>query len=391
MSTVLVACRVMGISLLAVAGSISLVACDSNGGGSGGGPEITKIIGRSGDGAGNFLLGPTSVIVKPKGKVYVVGSFSNNVFEITSGGSITEIIDETGDGAGQELKIGFLNSVATAGVAVAPNNNVYVVGGVSNNAFSITPGGTITQIIDATGDGAGNSLTRPDGVAVAPNGNVYVVGSTSDNVFEITPGGVITQIIDATGDGAGNALDLPTGIAVDLNGNVFVAGVRSDNVFEITPGGVITQIIDATGDGTGNPLVGPTGLAVDPAGNLYVAGGESNNAFSITPGGTITQIIDADGDKTGDGTCVATDARSKNPFCQARGIDVGPDGNVYVTGSSSDNVFRIRPSGTIKEILDETGDDEDPTVRVYTGIAVDGRGDVYVVTTAKNNVLRLEF
>ena len=39
-------------------------------------------------------------------------------------------------------------------------------------------------------------------------------GASSDNAFKITPGGVISQIIDATGDGAGNTLDDPFGIAV---------------------------------------------------------------------------------------------------------------------------------------------------------------------------------
>ena len=91
----------------------------------------------------------------------------------------------------------------------------------------------ITQIIDATGDGAGNALDEPEGVAVDSDGNVYVAGSFSDNVFQITPGGTITEIIDATGDGAGNALSFPRGVAVDSDGNVYVTGRSTDNVFQI--------------------------------------------------------------------------------------------------------------------------------------------------------------
>ena len=55
-------------------------------------------------------------------------------------------------------------------------------------------------------------------------GNVYVAGYISDNAFKITPGGVVTQIIDATGDGAGHTLDNPYDIAVDGAGNVYVTG-----------------------------------------------------------------------------------------------------------------------------------------------------------------------
>ncbi|MAB79728.1 MAG: hypothetical protein CMJ89_10295, partial [Planctomycetes bacterium] len=47
----------------------------------------------------------------------------------------------------------------------------------------------------------------------------------------------ITQIIDATGDGAGNTLGFPYGIAVDGSGNVFVTGSNTNNAFKVTPGG----------------------------------------------------------------------------------------------------------------------------------------------------------
>ena len=114
-------------------------------------------------------------------------------------------------------------------------------------------------------------------------------GSSAKNLqffsaaFKITPEGVITEIIDASGDGAGNNLGFPGGIAVDSAGNVYVAGFSSDNVFKVTPDGAITKIIDANGDGTGNNLDGPSDIAVDSGGTVYVSGSSSNNAFKIEP------------------------------------------------------------------------------------------------------------
>ena len=89
-----------------------------------------------------------------------------------------------------------------------------------------------------------------------------------------------TEIIDATGDGAGNPLGFPSGIAVDGAGNVYVTGQFSDNAFQVTPSGGITEIIDSTGDGA-LPNEGTYGIAVDGSGNVYVTGSASDNAFKI--------------------------------------------------------------------------------------------------------------
>jgi DNA-binding beta-propeller fold protein YncE len=61
----------------------------------------------------------------------------------------------------------------------------------------------------------------------------------------------------------------------------------------------IAEIIGGSGDGVGTFLAQPLGVAVDPSGNVYVTGASSDNAFKITPGGVITEIIDATGDGAG--------------------------------------------------------------------------------------------
>lgn len=53
-----------------------------------------------------------------------------------------------------------------------------------------------------------------------------MAGLFSNNVFEITPGGDITEIIDATGDGAGHVLDGAGSVAVDSAGRRFPNAAR---------------------------------------------------------------------------------------------------------------------------------------------------------------------
>ena len=167
---------------------------------------------------------------------------------------------------------------------------------------------TVTQIIDATGD-VTNGLDYPAGIAVDAAGNVCVGGRDSNNAFRITPGGVIEQIIDSTGDGGFNGLSAARWVAVDGSGNFYLTGAVSDNVFRIeasttcSTGGTpctITEIINEDGDGS-SKLDYPIGVAVGPTGNVFVAGYGSHNAFRIdapttcSTGGTpctITEIID---------------------------------------------------------------------------------------------------
>jgi len=322
---------------------------------------------------GSALHGPQGVAVDSAGNVYVTGYTSGNAFKITPDGTITEIIDGSGDGT-HLLE-------HPAGVAVDSADNVYVTGEGSNNAFKITPHGTVTQIIDFSGDGT-NGLGSPHGVAVDSAGNVYVTGSGGGGrgagassllrpalreehagaagvalvwgscVFKITPDGTITAIIDSTGDGT-HGLGMPSGVAVDSADNVYVSGRFcnemgcSYNVFQITPDGTITQIIESTGDGT-NALYLPRAIAVDSAGNVYVTGYTSDNAFKITPDGTITQNIDS----TGDGT---------NSLDGPAGVAVDSADSVYVTGYASDNAFKITPDGAITQIIDSSGAPPAPT------------------------------
>ena len=47
-------------------------------------------------------------------------------------------------------------------------------------------GAEIIEIIDSSGDGAGNTLANVAGIAVDPAGNVVLTGSDSDNVFKVS-------------------------------------------------------------------------------------------------------------------------------------------------------------------------------------------------------------
>ncbi|MFQ5424130.1 MAG: hypothetical protein ACE5F9_09130 [Phycisphaerae bacterium] len=77
-------------------------------------------------------------------------------------------------------------AIETASRAISLITALAAVSLVAALGAGRAPAQTITEIIDATGDGAGNGLGQPFGVAVDAAGNTYVTGASSHNAFKIT-------------------------------------------------------------------------------------------------------------------------------------------------------------------------------------------------------------
>lgn len=319
--------------------------------------QSIQIIDGSGDGLGNILDRPAAVATDSSGNVYVVGQFSDNVFRILNpfnciADCIREIVDING------ASMNGLNNPSAITVDIF--DNVYVSGASSDNVIKISASETcattgtpcnLIEIIDSEGDdGIGsNELGQPVGLASDSQGNVFVTTQNSDNVFKIaTPENcnssgtcTITELVDETTitDQA-----FGRGIIVDSQDNVYFTSIGFSQpaaVFKInTPGtcstsGTACTITEIFNMATPQQA---SSMAVDDADNIYFAGGNGDNAFKIdtptncsTSGSpvtcTISEIIDINGDGNADldGTSTVSVAF----------------GQIYVTGGSSDNTFRI--------------------------------------------------
>ncbi len=361
---------------------------------------VTELIDGSGDGAGHFLDQPYGIAVDVHGNVYVSAQLSRNVFKIVPDGTVTQILDATGAGpfheyhggsemvldragnlyvnnavyADEILKVapgGAVSSFATPasqvlGMAIDAADNLYVTGSTSDDAFKISPTGTVTKLIDATGDGAGHALDRPTQIVVDDDGTVYLVGTLSHNAFKITPDGTIAQIIDSSGDGAGRPLTFASDIALDAAGDVYVTGQNSRNAFRINPSGTVTEVIDATRDGASDPLRLPRAVAATAAGRIFVAGGASNDVLAFAAGGSVETAIDL----TGTGDAFALGAPGSIVF--------DASANAYVGASYTRNVLKIGgSSGLVTQIFDPTGDGAGNVPNSLTGLAIDADGNIY--------------
>ena len=338
-------------------------------------PPIVRILDSGGaTGVPDSMIDPDGIVVDSQNNVYVAacggGPSSEGVFKIATGGTITKVLDSTGDGVN--------GASCMVGLDVDSQDNVYVACFLSDNVFRITPGGSVTEVIGSNGDGAGNMLSAPLDIAVDASDNLFTTGWASHNVFKRTPGGVITEILDATGGGSGTPLQNPFGIDTDSGGNAYIAGFgpSSDSIFKVEPGGTTTVVIPPTGDGV-SPLIAPHDIAVDANDNVFVTGNASDNVFKLTPLSVITEIADISGDGT-------------NAMDNPTSIAVDAGGNVFVNAFFSNNGFMIEPNGTTTQIIDQTGDGGNAfTGASDFGIAVDSLGRIITAGTTADNVFRI--
>ena len=100
----------------------------------------------------------------------------------------------------------------------------------------------------------------------------------------------------------------------------------------------------------GRSFISPEGVAVDAAGNVYVTDTGRQEVFKVTPRGAQTTM--------GSGLAVP------------EGVAVDGAGNVYITDSQADAVFKVAPGGVQTQI--------GSGFSYPSGVAVDGAGNVYV-------------
>ena len=204
-------------------------------------------------------------------------------------------------------------------------------------------------------------LTEEVYVSDRPTGEIYIYDR--DGIYQRT----LTLAKPITGW-------QPTGIAFDADGLLYVVDLA---------GGAypLVEVIDRTANivrtiGANEKMNFPNGVAVDKAGNVYVA--DSNNgrllAFGLD-GNLRTQI----GRGTGQGN-----------LGLPRGVAVDDGGRVYVADATGQGVFVYRALAADDnrrlEFVGFFGGEgvADAQFQFPNGVAVDGRGRVYVADTAND-------
>jgi sugar lactone lactonase YvrE len=215
----------------------------------------------------------------------------------------------------------------------------------------------------------------------APTPTIYVVSSDMHTIRAYTSAGVQT----------GPTITVPTqiqGIAVDAAGKIYVSGFDNTVTTYTAAGARTTPTI------TG--LRGPMGVVVDPGGKIYVANLDDNTVTTYAPDGTpttptITGVMNPMG--------LALDAAGK--IYVAAFVDstitaytsAGVKSTPTITGLNSPGAFAVDAKGNIYvadgplEAYNADGTQTPaltpPKVSDAVGVAIDGAGKIYVISSPK--------
>lgn len=272
-------------------------------------------------------------------------------------------------------------------IAVSDSGNIYVTGEIWDVLFNDP---SLWEIVTLKYDSLGNekwsviynnsTWDYPKAITVDNAENIYVAGVTQSDILTIKYNSTGTEEWTNIYAGDSSASDWPTSISVDNNENVYVTGssnwvqgrsdyttikynVDGENVFTSTvpnPDGgyaasrdivayesgvvvtgdldedFLTMMYDSSGniiwdsyyDGPGISFDFPKGLTTDNAGGIVVAGYTKNEISN-------TDFLVVKYDQDGREQWIRTDNVSGTRYDEISAVTTDFEGNIYVTGYSS--------------------------------------------------------
>ncbi len=289
------------------------------------------------------------------------------------------------------------------GIASRRFGAVYVSDTFGNAIRAIYPDGSVATFAGSGKAGASNGkggetaeFNKPTGIVLDSHDNLIVADSGNSLLRKITPEGEVSTLANLPNPPRSKGgVHPPHGLAIDATDTLYVADSALNSILVVTPKGRVTTLAGSPKGGSANGTVNkasffdPQGIAVDATGSLYIADTGNNLIRKITPDGTVTTLA-------GSGTAATTDGQGTSAdFNGPTGIELGPNGILYVSETTGHRVRQVAPDGTVTTIagsgragtLDGTGDLA--SFNGPAGLATDAAGTLLLVDSVNNAVRRI--
>ena len=253
-------------------------------------------------------------------------------------------------------------------------------------------------------------LTLVDGIAVDRGGNIYISHRSKNRIRKVTPDGIITTIagngtVGYSGDGGPAleaALNFPAGLTVDGKNNLYIADRNNHRIRKVSPDGVITTVAGTGVAGFGGdggpalsaPLHLPSDVEVGPEGELYISDRSNHRIRKIDPEGIISTVAGLGVPGFGGDFGLAINAVLKFPF----GIALDRHGNLYIADRGNNRIRKVTPDGIITTLAGDSmhsfGGDYGPAtysnLAYPTDVVVDDKDNVYISDRNNNRVRKID-
>lgn len=335
---------------------------------------------------------------------YCLGTFAGGrSASVTQGGvlrdSACDVMVSTVAGAGvagyQDGSAATARFRNTQDVAVGPDGVLYVSDSGNHRIRTISPDGTVGTLAgsgvagNTNGTGTAAQFSSPSGLSVAADGSVYVADLGNKSIRKITPGGVVSTVTVSDSSMLGG----PNDVVMSSSGVLYFTD--SHRVLQVSAAGVITVLagntraLDNDGTGAAASFHTPTGIDMGPNGNIYVVAQHNHRIRMITPGGVTTTVAGStQGFADGKGTSAQFAAPNK--------LAVDKSGVIYVADAVNTRIRRIALDGTVTTLAGTATsgyqDGAGPTAQFSRphGVAVDDSGVVYVADYNCQRIRKIE-
>jgi WD40 repeat protein/sugar lactone lactonase YvrE len=119
------------------------------------------------------------------------------------------------------------------------------------------------------------NFNKPWGIAIGPDNNVYVADELNNRVQVIDQQGSFIRSFGSFGSGS-DQFDHPNGIAINSEGKIFVSDYNNQRIQIFNPDGSIFGFLSSS---NGTSIVRPVGLAFNETGFLFVA---DRNTYKVS-------------------------------------------------------------------------------------------------------------
>ncbi len=321
---------------------------------------------------------------------------SGSIMRLSPNGEVAEFLPPIVTNDSMQLVIAFL--------VVDSSDNLYVGGELDSNTsslekhfgfFQVTPSAEVRELarIDEI---SGINLRGVTSGAVDQYGNLFVSGYVSDTIIRIGTDGPVVEYLSGPTLSGNIHFDSPRSLLMDAEDNLYIAATGSDNLIRVSSMGEITALAIGEIAFDGRSFSSPYSVSINQFGELLVSSVRPDGgAYLISANDQITRVLSESGDGTG---FVHTFGRGLlhgpaefigEAFISAGRTAVDSEGNFYVVGQESDNIFRIGRDGSLTTIIGTTKNTTN-LIDGPRGLVIDQDNNLYVTSAFSANIVKIE-